>query len=254
MTPLPGLVVAGGTAAAVLVVGLVFVLDVVPPTLGETPAASERPDKSDLSLEARRQARLTESQAMLGGGRPAPPEPEPPAAPGEAPLPAPAPEEAPLPPPAPAPAEAPLPPPRPASGEAPLRRPARVAAAARRAPIHETAPAPIPRPRGLAWQAAPPPTEVRPSPSRQPAGPYEGSAPPWPSSPCSIATSGTSAVAEACRQGGLRAAKVTMKRLLQEAKARGTRLTCDHCHVDLDTFTLRDGARSDFTSLLATAK
>jgi hypothetical protein len=42
-----------------------------------------------------------------------------------------------------------------------------------------------------------------------------------------------------------------MKRLLQEAKARDARLTCETCHVDVETYTLRENARADFASLLA---
>src|SRR5688572_1629306 len=72
-----GLVMAAGTAAIVLVVGLVFVFGVGQPTPPEKTAAARQPDESDLSLEARRHARLAQSQAMLGGGRAAPSEQQP---------------------------------------------------------------------------------------------------------------------------------------------------------------------------------
>jgi hypothetical protein len=60
-------------------------------------------------------------------------------------------------------------------------------------------------------------------------------------------------VAEACRRGGIRDAKKTMKRLQDEARAHGRRFKCEGCHVNIETFMLRENARSEFTSLLAAA-
>ena len=226
MKPFPGVLLAGGTAATVLAVGLVFVIDVRQPAPSDGPTATQGPDETDLSLEARRQARLTESQAMLGGGRPAPPEPEPPP-------PAPA---------APEPAPAPAPEPPPAAAPAPVVEPA--------APAVPRKKARTPGRQAPARQATPAPTAAVPSPSA------DGGvvAVPAPGQPCTVATSGTSPVAEACRQGGVPEAKRTMKRLVGEAKARGANLTCETCHVDLDTYALRENAKSDFASLLTAAK
>jgi hypothetical protein len=240
-----GLLVASGTATAVLVVGVLVVFPRAESIPSENTAEAQRPDEADLSLEARRQARLTESQAMLGGGRAAPAEPDPSPEPPETPAsPADAAVDGAT---VPALAQAPSPPPAP--DQVSSSRPRRVAGSARTASIPEAAPAPIPRPRGLAWQAAPPPT-----------GSVTGTRGADASDtrfrlggPCTVATSGTSLVAEACQQGGVRAAAGTMKRLVVKAKAQGKRFTCVGCHVDLDTYTLRGNARADFASLLATA-
>jgi hypothetical protein len=45
-----------------------------------------------------------------------------------------------------------------------------------------------------------------------------------------------------------------MKRMLADAKARGVRLTCDSCHLDLDDFQLLEDARSKFATLLDAGK
>ena len=45
-------------------------------------------------------------------------------------------------------------------------------------------------------------------------------------------------------------AKKAMKKLVQDARARGQRFTCEGCHVDLETMALRENARTDFASLL----
>ena len=226
-----GLLVAAGTATLVVVVGVVFVFPGGEPPPSEKPAEAQGPDESDLSLEARRQARLTESQAMLGGGRPAPPEPEPPAEPP----PADVPDGATVPPVAPG-AVPVLPPP---SGEARaaaparahLRRSTRVGDPVRPVPVDEAAPARVPRPRGLAWQAAPPPKEIRDAGTPGTTVPGPGLAGFRGGRPCTIATSGTSPVAAACRQGGVQEAKKTMKQLVQDARARGARFTCETCHA-----------------------
>jgi hypothetical protein len=200
MTPSArGLLVAAGTATVVLVVGVVFVFGGGQPTPPATPAAAKQPDESDLSLEARRQARLAKSQAMLGGGPSAAPETEFAAEP----------------------AGSPAPP------SAPIAEPAPVA------PIGPTPSAAEPVPPASTPKAA----VVVPLPAPGPR--------------CIVATSGTSPVAEACRQGGIPEAKRTMKRLVAEAKAHGARFNCKRCHLDLDAYTLRDNARSEFTSLLA---
>jgi hypothetical protein len=57
-------------------------------------------------------------------------------------------------------------------------------------------------------------------------------------------------MAEACRHGGRPEAKQVMKRLVAGARARGARYTCDSCHLDVESYLLRENARSELTSLL----
>ena len=74
--------------------------------------------------------------------------------------------------------------------------------------------------------------------------------PPAPERPCTVATSGSTPVAEACRHGGRPEAKQLMKRLVAQARTRGARYTCDSCHLDLNSYHLREDARSELTLLL----
>lgn len=77
-----GMVVAGATAAAVLIAGWVFVFGAEESRDAATAkAAGAAADEASQTLEQRRQARLAQSQAMLGGGKPVPPEPAEAAAP-----------------------------------------------------------------------------------------------------------------------------------------------------------------------------
>jgi hypothetical protein len=185
-----GVLIAGATAGVVLIVGVVFVFQAGrAPADSPAVAVAAAGDDSALSLEARRQARLAQSQAMLGGAK----------FPAEAPVPAPAAAEPPPAPPSPAPA-------------APPQKTARPAVA----PVVEPLPAP-------------------------------------PGRPCTE-SGGSSPVAEACLTGGQPAAKQVMKRLVATARKRGSKFTCEGCHVDLDNYKLREEARADFMTLLEAAK
>jgi hypothetical protein len=77
---------------------------------------------------------------------------------------------------------------------------------------------------------------------------------PGPSRPCAIATTGDSPVAAACQEGGRQYAKKTMKKMVSTARNRGARFTCESCHVDVDTYTLLESARSEFARLLEVTK
>jgi hypothetical protein len=79
-----------------------------------------------------------------------------------------------------------------------------------------------------------------------PAGGYAGA------DPCQLATKGDSPVARACREGGIKAAKMAMKDLIKGARATGVRYQCDDCHVnDADYAQLAKGADDKFAKLLA---
>jgi hypothetical protein len=54
--------------------------------------------------------------------------------------------------------------------------------------------------------------------------------------PCRRAVRGDSPVARACRDGGVRSAKATMKALITEGRGAGIRLACDDCHLDSADF------------------
>jgi hypothetical protein len=74
-----------------------------------------------------------------------------------------------------------------------------------------------------------------------------------PNEPCRRAISGNSPVAQACREGGVRGAKATMKELVKEARSAGLKLACDDCHVDSTDFSqLNAEAPTKFRNLLAT--
>jgi RNA polymerase sigma factor (sigma-70 family) len=70
---------------------------------------------------------------------------------------------------------------------------------------------------------------------------------------CRIAGKGDSPVARACREGGIKRAKATMKQLQKLGKARGLKLECDECHKDesAGNWTLAEGAAEKFNKLLA---
>jgi RNA polymerase sigma factor (sigma-70 family) len=66
---------------------------------------------------------------------------------------------------------------------------------------------------------------------------------------CTIATKGESAVARACAKGGRAEAKKLMKEMVKSAKTMGQKLACENCHIDLETFDLRENARDDYAKL-----
>jgi HAMP domain-containing protein len=74
-----------------------------------------------------------------------------------------------------------------------------------------------------------------------------------PNEPCRRAIKGDSPVAQACREGGVRSAKATMKELVKEARGAGLKLACDDCHIDSTDFSRLDAdAPGKFRNLLAT--
>ena len=71
--------------------------------------------------------------------------------------------------------------------------------------------------------------------------------------PCAIATHGDSPVAQACADGGLIAAKRTMRELIKRAKNAGTKFECDDCHKSDVGYELTAQARDNFRKLLTAA-
>jgi hypothetical protein len=85
-----------------------------------------------------------------------------------------------------------------------------------------------------------------PPPAAAPPGGYSGA------DPCQLAVKGDSPVAKACREGGIKAAKMAMKDLIKGARATGVKYQCDDCHVnDADYAQLGKGADDKFAKLLA---
>jgi RNA polymerase sigma factor (sigma-70 family) len=74
---------------------------------------------------------------------------------------------------------------------------------------------------------------------------------PFTAQPCSASITGNSPVAIACRSGGIRAAKQTMKKMQAAAKNAGFKIQCDECHQDEERYALLPGARARFERLLA---
>lgn len=72
--------------------------------------------------------------------------------------------------------------------------------------------------------------------------------------PCTIATSGDSAVAQACKTGGRKQATLVMKEMVKQAKANGTAFKCIACHDDLDTYKLLANAKDDMKKLIQAAQ
>jgi hypothetical protein len=115
-------------------------------------------------------------------------------------------------------------------------------------------PAPAPAPEPVAAAPTPAPEEAKPA--------TTGSAKPRPATAgytgpdaCKLAVKGTSPVAQACRDGGVKAAKATMKELVAKAKANGQKFRCDDCHKDpQDNTKLAADAPEKFKKLLAAAK
>jgi len=116
------------------------------------------------------------------------------------------------------------------------------------APEPEPAPAPVePAPAPApAEERTPPPGSARP---RAATAGYTGP------NPCKLATKGTSPVAQACKDGGEKAAKAVMKDLVARAKANGAKFRCDDCHKDpQDNTKLAADAPEKFKKLLAAAR
>jgi hypothetical protein len=76
-----------------------------------------------------------------------------------------------------------------------------------------------------------------------------------PSQPCKLATGGdnlASPVDQACKEGGVGAAKIKMKEMLREGRRAGVKNECDDCHTtDEDYSKLAKGAEERFKKLLA---
>jgi cytochrome c5 len=70
---------------------------------------------------------------------------------------------------------------------------------------------------------------------------------------CTIATKGDNPVVKACKDGGIKRAKATMKAMQKVGKEKGMKVECDKCHKDesAGNWKLTDTAESDFKKLLA---
>ena len=68
---------------------------------------------------------------------------------------------------------------------------------------------------------------------------------------CTIATKGETPTAKACAQGGRAAAKKLMKKMVEDAKKKKEKFTCDGCHKDLDNYELTKNANDDYKKLEA---
>jgi hypothetical protein len=69
--------------------------------------------------------------------------------------------------------------------------------------------------------------------------------------PCKLAVQGDSPVAKACRDGGQKAAKGVMKKMVAAAGKKGQKFTCDQCHKGDDNTQLTGDAKKLFEKLLA---
>ena len=57
-------------------------------------------------------------------------------------------------------------------------------------------------------------------------------------------------VKKACAEGGRKAAKAMMKKLVKKAKDAGQDINCKSCHTDLKKYDLKKNAVEDFKKLL----
>jgi hypothetical protein len=89
-----------------------------------------------------------------------------------------------------------------------------------------------------------------PTPAPPPLGPALAPSPPG-VRPCKVAHDGDGPVAAACRSGGHEEARRFMKGVVDRAKGRAERVTCDGCHDNLDDYALQEGARAKLADLLA---
>jgi hypothetical protein len=101
--------------------------------------------------------------------------------------------------------------------------------------------------------ASTPPLPMAEPPATPPAPAGAGDAPGYGGpDPCRLAIKGDSPVAKACREGGIKSAKVVMKDLIKNARAAGVKYQCDDCHAnDSDYTQLSKGAQDKFAKLLA---
>jgi hypothetical protein len=114
------------------------------------------------------------------------------------------------------------------------------------APAPPAEPPPPPPPPAPVEEKVPPPGSAKP---RATTAGYTGP------DPCKLAVKGNSPVAQACKDGGVKAAKAAMKDLVARAKANGTKFRCDDCHKDpQDNTKLAADAPEKFKKLLAAAK
>jgi hypothetical protein len=68
---------------------------------------------------------------------------------------------------------------------------------------------------------------------------------------CKVATTGDSPVAKACKDGGIKAAKATMKDMVKKAKAAGVKMDCDDCHKDDTSYELTADGKDKFKKMMA---
>lgn len=117
-------------------------------------------------------------------------------------------------------------------------------------------PAEPPSPADPAPPADPPPPPADPAPAPPPPAPAPERAAAYTGpEPCKLALKGSSPVAQACREGGAKQAKVVMKDLVKRAKDAGAKFRCDDCHKDPQDFTkLAADAPDKFKRLLAAAR
>jgi hypothetical protein len=72
---------------------------------------------------------------------------------------------------------------------------------------------------------------------------------------CTVAKAGDPGpVAAACKKGGVKEAKKTMKEMVAKAKKNGWKGECADCHANEENFKLTDDAQKKFKDLLAKAK
>jgi hypothetical protein len=105
---------------------------------------------------------------------------------------------------------------------------------------------------GVASAAAPAPAKVI---SASPAAPRAVTAGYTGKDPCKVALEGDSPVAQACKDGGAKAAKTKMKAMVASAKKKGESIACDNCHSDTEDFTkLNKDAKDRFKRLVELTK
>jgi hypothetical protein len=71
---------------------------------------------------------------------------------------------------------------------------------------------------------------------------------------CTIAVDGDNPVVKACKAGGIKEAKTTMKSMVKDAKAKGKKMDCDGCHKNEEDWKLTDDGKKKFDELLALVK
>ena len=73
---------------------------------------------------------------------------------------------------------------------------------------------------------------------------------------CTIATKDDNPVVQACKDGGIKKAKATMKNMQKSAKEKGMKVECDDCHKDesAGNWTLNKGAEDKFKKMLDLVK